>query len=151
MCLKQSTIIPVPKKHPISCLNDYRPVALTSVTVKGCERLILAYIKSVIPVTVDPYQFAYGENRSVKKILIGLGLCRQLCKRIFNFLNERSQIVTIGNRTSSPLVLKTGAQQDVFLAHCSILYSHMAVPLDKRHSNNVIIKFADDTTKLGQC
>ena len=33
--------------------------------MKGFERLILAYIKSVIPNTTDPYQFAYRENRSV--------------------------------------------------------------------------------------
>ena len=64
-CFKQSTIIPVPKKSSVSCLNDYRPVALTSVIMKGFERLILAYIKSVIPNTTDPYQFAYRENRSV--------------------------------------------------------------------------------------
>ena len=47
-CFKQSTIIPVPKKSSVSCLNDYHPVALTSVIMKGFERLILAYIKSVI-------------------------------------------------------------------------------------------------------
>ena len=64
-CFKQSTIIPVPKKSSVSWLNDYRPVALTSVIMKGFERLILAYIKSVIPNTTDPYQFAYRENRSV--------------------------------------------------------------------------------------
>lgn len=29
---KASTIVPVPKKPETSCLNDYRPVALTSVT-----------------------------------------------------------------------------------------------------------------------
>ncbi|XP_058650447.1 uncharacterized protein LOC131551470 [Onychostoma macrolepis] len=28
-CLKSTTIIPVPKKSPVSCLNDYRPIALT--------------------------------------------------------------------------------------------------------------------------
>ncbi len=26
-CLKSTTIIPVPKKSPVSCLNDYRPIA----------------------------------------------------------------------------------------------------------------------------
>ncbi|KAK3520802.1 hypothetical protein QTP70_032376, partial [Hemibagrus guttatus] len=29
MCLKTTTIIPMPKKSTVSCLNDYRPVALT--------------------------------------------------------------------------------------------------------------------------
>ncbi|XP_061584243.1 odorant receptor 131-2-like [Cololabis saira] len=38
----RSTIIPVPKKPTITGLNDYRPVALTSVVMKSFERL-LAY------------------------------------------------------------------------------------------------------------
>ncbi|KAK3515373.1 hypothetical protein QTP70_018736 [Hemibagrus guttatus] len=29
-CVKTNTIIPVPKKSPVSCLNDYRPIALTN-------------------------------------------------------------------------------------------------------------------------
>ena len=36
-CFKKSTIIPVPKKSTASCLNDYRPVALTSVVTKTLE------------------------------------------------------------------------------------------------------------------
>ncbi len=39
-CFKRSTIIPVPKKPKITGLNDYRPVALTSVAMKSFERLI---------------------------------------------------------------------------------------------------------------
>ncbi len=33
-CLKRSTIIPVPKKPKMTGLNDYRPVALTSMAMK---------------------------------------------------------------------------------------------------------------------
>ncbi|KAK3511415.1 hypothetical protein QTP70_007327 [Hemibagrus guttatus] len=33
-CLKTTTIIPVPKKSPVSCLNHYRPVALTPIIMK---------------------------------------------------------------------------------------------------------------------
>ncbi len=40
-CFKRSGIIPVPKKACISSLNDYRPVALTSVVIKCFERLVL--------------------------------------------------------------------------------------------------------------
>ncbi len=36
-CFKRSTIIPVPKKPKITGLNDYRPVALTSVVMKSFE------------------------------------------------------------------------------------------------------------------
>ncbi len=50
-CFKRSTIIPVPKKPKITGLNDYRPVALTSVVIKSFERLVLAYLKA----STDPY------------------------------------------------------------------------------------------------
>ncbi|KAK3529161.1 hypothetical protein QTP70_018114, partial [Hemibagrus guttatus] len=37
-CLKTTTIIPVPKKSPVSCLNDYHPVALRPIIMKCFER-----------------------------------------------------------------------------------------------------------------
>ncbi|KAL0194676.1 hypothetical protein M9458_008252, partial [Cirrhinus mrigala] len=43
-CFKCSTIIPVPKKPKTTGLNDYRPVALTSVVMKSFERLVLAHL-----------------------------------------------------------------------------------------------------------
>ncbi|KAK3570325.1 hypothetical protein QTP86_017161 [Hemibagrus guttatus] len=42
-CFKHSTIIPIPKKPKITGLNDYRPVALTSVVMKSFERLLLKF------------------------------------------------------------------------------------------------------------
>ena len=65
-CFKTSTIIPVPKKAKISSLNDFRPVALTSIAMKVLERFILGYLKSVTEEFMDPHQFAYRENRSVE-------------------------------------------------------------------------------------
>src|SRR4029434_10808564 len=44
-CFKSSTIIPVPKKTKVTGLNDYRPVALTSVVMKAFERLVLVHLK----------------------------------------------------------------------------------------------------------
>ncbi len=61
---KKSIIIPVPKNNKPSCLNDYRPVALTSIVMKVFERLVKSHISSSIPVTLDPLQFAYHSNRS---------------------------------------------------------------------------------------
>ncbi len=55
---KKSIIIPVPKNNYPSCLNDYRPVALTSIVMKVFERLVKSHISSSIPVTLDPLQFA---------------------------------------------------------------------------------------------
>ncbi|KAK3535797.1 hypothetical protein QTP70_021110 [Hemibagrus guttatus] len=64
-CFKRSTIIPIPKKPKITGLNDYRPVALTSVVMKSFERLVLAYLKNITGPLLDPLQFAYRANRSV--------------------------------------------------------------------------------------
>ncbi|KAL0153147.1 hypothetical protein M9458_051543, partial [Cirrhinus mrigala] len=64
-CFKRSTIIPVPKKPKITGLNDYRPVALTSVAMKSFEKLVLAYLKDITGPLLDPLQFAYRANRSV--------------------------------------------------------------------------------------
>ncbi len=61
---KKSVIVPVPKNSKPSCLNDYRPVALTSIVMKVFERLLKNHICSSIPVTLDPLQFAYRPNRS---------------------------------------------------------------------------------------
>ncbi len=61
---KKSVIIPVPKNSKPSCLNDYRPVAFTSMVMKVFERLLKKHICSSIPATLDPLQFAYRPNRS---------------------------------------------------------------------------------------
>ncbi len=51
-----------------------------------------------------------------------LGLNRSLCSWILDFLAGRSQVVRIGNNTSSPLVLNTGAPQGCILS--PLLYTH---------------------------
>ncbi|KAL0181926.1 hypothetical protein M9458_021301, partial [Cirrhinus mrigala] len=61
-CFKCSTIIPVPKKPKTTGLNDYRPVALTSVVMKSFERLVLTYLKDITGPLLDPLQFAYRAN-----------------------------------------------------------------------------------------
>jgi hypothetical protein len=60
-CFKQTTI--VPKKVKVTCLNDYRPVALT-VAVKCFERLVMAHINSIMLKNLDPLQFAYRHKGS---------------------------------------------------------------------------------------
>ena len=40
-CFKQTTIVPVPKYTTVTCLNDFSPIALTSVAIKCFERLII--------------------------------------------------------------------------------------------------------------
>ena len=62
-CFKLSTIIPIPKKPTITGLNDYRPVALTSVVMKTFETLVLSHLKDITNPLLDPLQFAYRANR----------------------------------------------------------------------------------------
>ncbi len=61
-CFKKSTIVPIPKKNKITCLNDWRPVALTPIFSKCFEKLIRDHICSVLPASLDPLQFAYPET-----------------------------------------------------------------------------------------
>src|SRR4029434_2475879 len=63
-CFKRTTIIPVPTNTMVTCLNDYRPVALTSVIMKCFKWLVKSLICSLLPPTLDPMQFAYRSNRS---------------------------------------------------------------------------------------
>ena len=46
------------------CLNEYCPVALTSIIMKCFERLVMARINSSLLGYLDPRQFAYCRNRS---------------------------------------------------------------------------------------
>ena len=54
----------MPKNTKAICMNDYRPVALTSVIMKCFERLVKSFICSSLSPTLDPMQFAYRSNRS---------------------------------------------------------------------------------------
>ncbi|KAI0224792.1 hypothetical protein LSAT2_024205 [Lamellibrachia satsuma] len=72
-CFKTSVIIPIPKKAKVSTMNDYRPVALTSVAMKVFEHIMLRYLKSSTAGLLDPHQFAYQTNRYVDDA-VALGL-----------------------------------------------------------------------------
>ena len=63
-CFKQTTIVHVPKNTKVTCLNDYRPIALRSVAIKCFERLVMAHINTIIPETLDSLLFVYRPNRS---------------------------------------------------------------------------------------
>ena len=104
-------------------LNDYRPLALTSVVMKVFERLVLKHLKSITTCRFDPLQFAYRENRSVddavmlvffllivvllliplslrnlkkkKNIIQSLDLPLSICYWILDFLLNQSQAAKI--------------------------------------------------------
>ncbi len=168
LMLKKSTIVPIPKKNKITCLNDWRPVALTPIFSKCFEKLVREHICSVLPASLDPLQFAYRSNGStyVRMLFVDyssafntivpatlvaklqtLGLNRSLCSWILDFLTGRSQVVRMGNNTSSPLILNTGAPQGCVLS--PLLYSLYTHDCTATHSSNVIVKFVDDTTVIG--
>ncbi|XDV11181.1 hypothetical protein PO909_000189 [Leuciscus waleckii] len=65
-CWKSTTIIPVPKTSARKSLNDFRPIALTSLVMKCLERLVAQHIKACLPPSFDPHQFAYRANRSTE-------------------------------------------------------------------------------------
>lgn len=61
--LKTAIINPVLKKQNLSYLNNYRPVAPTSITMKCFEKLVLYHIKTNLPPSFDSHQFAYRAKR----------------------------------------------------------------------------------------
>ena len=48
-CFKMTTIVAVPKKAKVTELNDYSPIALTSVIMKCFERLVKDHITYTLP------------------------------------------------------------------------------------------------------
>ena len=46
-CFETTTVVPVPKQSPVSCLNDLRPI--TPTIMKRSERLILRHMKNILP------------------------------------------------------------------------------------------------------
>ncbi len=139
-------MIPVPKKPTITGLNDYRPVALTSVVMKDITGPLL-YI----------HKLAYRANRSVNDAvnmglycvlqhldrpgayvriisvvfslafstiipnlllpkLTQLSVPSSVCKWITSFLTDRQQRVRLGEYTSSTRTISTGAPQGCVLS-----------------------------------
>ncbi|KAK3544369.1 hypothetical protein QTP86_010155 [Hemibagrus guttatus] len=74
-CFKTTTIVPLPKKSPLTCLNDYRPVdyrPLTPLIMKCFESVVLSHIQSRILDTLDPLQYAYWPNRETGRKVLGV-------------------------------------------------------------------------------
>ncbi|GFS24312.1 Non-LTR (Long terminal repeat) retrotransposon and domain-containing protein [Elysia marginata] len=65
---KKSEIVSVPKKKSATNLNDFRPVALTSVIF--LERNVLRNLLKESENKLDPMQFAYRQSQSVDDALL---------------------------------------------------------------------------------
>ena len=53
-------------------MNDFRPVALTSLVMKSLERIVLLRLLPQVRELLDPYQFAYKQNRSTDDATVTL-------------------------------------------------------------------------------
>ena len=51
---------------PVSCPDDYRPITLTKIVIKCFERLVMKHMRSILPPTLYPHQFAYRSKRSTE-------------------------------------------------------------------------------------
>lgn len=66
MIWKSSTIIPIPKVKNPRELNQFRPVALTSLVVKNLEKILKEEVLSLVEGKLDPLQFAYQTSKGVE-------------------------------------------------------------------------------------
>ncbi|KAK3550241.1 hypothetical protein QTP86_021288, partial [Hemibagrus guttatus] len=159
-CFKTSAIVPVPKKTKITGLNDYRPVALTSVVMKSFEHLVLSYLKDITDRLLDPLQFAYRANRSVDDAVnMALHFILQhldspgsyarmlLWTWITDFLTDRRQFVRLGTHVSDLQHISTGSPQGCVLS--PLLFSLYTNGCTSGHKSVKLLKFADDTTLIG--
>eukprot|EP00061_Rhincodon_typus_P004681 g23174.t1 len=69
-CFEKTIIIPIPKKTHAECLNDYCPIAPTSIIMKCFKGLVVAHINFSLPTRLDPLQLAYRQNRKTKELII---------------------------------------------------------------------------------
>ena len=69
---KMATIIPVPKITRPNSLNDFRPIAVTSVISKCFEYLVCRKLKWQMSGLMAPMQFAYKADRSVEDATLTL-------------------------------------------------------------------------------
>lgn len=60
-----SIIIPLPRNSSPKQLNDFRPVALTSLCMKVFENIMKNIILSHVEGKIDPLQFAYQARKGV--------------------------------------------------------------------------------------
>ncbi|KAI2650648.1 putative RNA-directed DNA polymerase from transposon BS [Labeo rohita] len=157
-CFKCSTIIPVPKQPKTTGLNDYRPVALTSVVMKSFERLVLAYLKDITGPLLDPCwtpcsllteQTGLWMMQSICNIHPSTsGQTRDLCKDLWitSFLTDRQQLVRLGKLTSGTRTISTGAPQGCVLS--PLLFSLYTNDCTSKDPSVKLLKFADDTTVI---
>lgn len=69
---KTTEILPLPKKPKPFVLNDFRPVAPTSMAMKCLEWIVLSHLKNQTVTQMDTLQFAYTQKRGVENAITTL-------------------------------------------------------------------------------
>lgn len=69
---KDAVVVPVQKGSSSKILNDFIPVALTSILMKNFEKLIRSEILKITENALDPMQFAYRPHRGVEDATLTL-------------------------------------------------------------------------------
>ena len=69
---KTSNIIPIPKNKSVKEMNDLRPISLTSILMKGLEKLVKNIVYEQVKDQLDCHQFAYLSGRGVDDAQITL-------------------------------------------------------------------------------
>ncbi|KAI4883889.1 hypothetical protein NFI96_010254 [Prochilodus magdalenae] len=161
-CFKTTTIVPLPKKSVVTCLNDYRPVALTPIVMKCFERIVMSHIQETIPDNLDPLQFAYRQNRSTDDAVntaIHTALTHLEGKDTYVrmlFIDYRSAFNTVIPTKLAGKLLTLGLTPTL----CNWVLNFLTdrpqsvrigsrTSSTRKTSNTSIIKFADDTTVIG--
>jgi hypothetical protein len=67
---KDAIVIPIPKILGSQKPSDYRPISLTSVISKVCEKFVYERIASQINLALPQFQYGFRENRSTTDALI---------------------------------------------------------------------------------
>ncbi|KAI5610553.1 gastrula zinc finger protein XlCGF28.1-like [Silurus asotus] len=110
------------------------------------------WIKATTYIRMLFIDFSSAFNTVLPTVLITklseLGICTSTCRWILDFFTNSPQSVKLGNQVSLTLILNTGIPQGCVLSPLLYsLFTHDCAPL---YNSNIFIKYADDTTVVGQ-
>ncbi|KAI5087807.1 gastrula zinc finger protein XlCGF28.1-like [Silurus meridionalis] len=141
-----TTIIPVLKKSTVSCLNDYRPVALIPIVMKCFKRLVMRHIKTQLPPALDYMQFAYRPNHSTDN-----AISTTLYLALNHLVNKDSYVrmlfIDFSSAFNKIVPQHLIEKLSILGLNTSLCNWILDFLTGRPHSNH--IKFADDTTVVG--
>ena len=113
-CFKKSSITPIPKKLSPHSLNDYRPVALTSVAMNCFEFFVKVKSQSFFACRFLPIPVLYKKtlctedviNSLVHEFLNHLEGKNMVKKNDFEAFDEKSLIIKFADDTTNACLLK---------------------------------------------